>query len=50
MICSSCHVGYMLQHPEQPQIWRKCTICGFCKKEKESNKPEELEDQSLGQS
>jgi len=30
MICPNCHLGYMEQHPEQPQKWLKCCICAYC--------------------
>ena len=29
MICPSCHIGYMTQHPEL-MFYRKCQFCGFC--------------------
>lgn len=31
-ICPECHIGYMMQHPEQPRVWKKCCLCGYCKR------------------
>lgn len=40
-ICIICYVGYLIDHPEKPEIYLKCPLCGYTKEKPKKKLPPE---------